>query len=49
MNNLGGCESEIDPMWLINWPATESGGVAVQKCPGGREAVGMCTYNCHYR
>ena len=40
-NNLGGCESEIDSMWSIDWPATESGRNATQKCPGGVEAVGM--------
>ena len=36
-----GCQREIDGQWKITWPPTNVSEVAIQKCPGGIEAVGM--------
>jgi len=36
-----GCLPENDTEWEIRWPVAQSGEVAIQKCPGGAESVGM--------
>ena len=35
------CLNEIDTNWNISWPLTTRGEVAIQKCPGGAESIGM--------
>ena len=35
------CLQEIDVDWNISWPLTIRGEVALQKCPGGAESLGM--------
>ena len=35
------CLQEIDGDWNISWPPTTRGEVALQKCPGGAESLGM--------
>ena len=35
------CLQENDEDWNISWPLTTRGEVAIQKCPGGAESLGM--------
>ena len=35
-----GCRFGKDETWSITWPATNIGGTAIQKCPGGSEVKG---------
>ncbi|XP_065911452.1 adhesion G protein-coupled receptor L4-like isoform X3 [Dysidea avara] len=39
------CPSEVDEIWLINWPQTEAGFQAVTRC-SGNDSVGLVTRNC---
>ena len=39
------CLKETDVDWNITWPSTYSGQMVQQKCPGGAESIGMCTYH----
>jgi len=34
------CAAETDTTWSIRWPRTTNGSTAVQKCPGGPNAIG---------
>ena len=42
------CEAENDTIWNIEWPATNVGVIASQKCPGLSESIGeigLCKYH----
>ena len=39
-----GCLMERDMTWNITWPTTNISQVAIQKCPGGSEAIGKYVY-----
>ena len=34
------CLREVDEVWNLTWPATSSGQIVRQKCPGGAESIG---------
>ena len=38
-----GCQLGQDEDWNITWLPTDSGGIAMQKCPGSSDAYGIVT------
>ncbi|XP_065903442.1 adhesion G protein-coupled receptor L4-like [Dysidea avara] len=42
-----GCLMERDMTWNITWPTTNISQVAIQKCPGGSEAIGLARRECN--